>query len=75
MAAAKELDVLTGEYEQVQATIRQTSPRYAALTQPVPLELKDIQTDVLDPDTPRPSKMREVLRRIGMPAKDSGTGR
>ena len=31
----------------------------------------EVAMDVLDPDTPRPSKMREVLRRIGMPLKDS----
>jgi len=31
----------------------------------------EVAMDVLDPDTPRPSKMREVLRRIGMPLKDA----
>src|SRR5439155_18553054 len=30
---------------------RQSSPRYAALTQPAPLGLKQIQAEVLDPDT------------------------
>jgi tetratricopeptide (TPR) repeat protein len=40
-AAAGELNALTTEYDQVQAAIRQTSPRYAALTQPAPLSLKD----------------------------------
>lgn len=50
-AAAKEIDDLTTEYEQTQARIRQTSPRYAALTQPVPLNLKEIQTEVLDEET------------------------
>jgi CHAT domain-containing protein/Tfp pilus assembly protein PilF len=49
--AAKEIDALTTEYEQVQAQIRHTSPRYAALTQPVPLSLKEIQTEVLDDGT------------------------
>ena len=49
--ASKEIDALTNEYEQVQARIRETSPRYAALTQPVPLSLKDIQTRVLDSET------------------------
>jgi CHAT domain-containing protein len=48
---ASEIDALTTEYEQVLARIRQTSPRYAALTQPLPLNLKQIQTDVLDSDT------------------------
>ncbi|HET9712338.1 MAG TPA: CHAT domain-containing protein [Pyrinomonadaceae bacterium] len=48
---SKEIDALTTEYEQVQARIRETSPRYAALTQPLPLSLKDIQTKVLDSET------------------------
>jgi CHAT domain-containing protein len=47
----KELDNLTIELEQVEAAIRQKSPRYAALTQPQPLSLKEIQTQVLDSDT------------------------
>src|SRR5262249_47410220 len=50
-ALAKEIESLTTEYEQVQAQIRQKSPRYAALTQPAPLNLKQIQTEVLDQDT------------------------
>jgi CHAT domain-containing protein/tetratricopeptide (TPR) repeat protein len=49
--AAKAIDELTDEYEQTQARIRQTSPRYAALMQPVPLSLKEIQTEVLDQET------------------------
>src|SRR5262249_49008489 len=48
---AKAVDALTTEYEQVQAQIRGASPRYAALTQPAPLGLKEIQADVLDSDT------------------------
>jgi CHAT domain-containing protein/tetratricopeptide (TPR) repeat protein len=51
VAAAKEISELTTEYDQVQAQIRQTSPRYSALTQPVPLGLKEIQTQVLDDET------------------------
>src|SRR5262245_25723068 len=50
-AASKEIDVLTTDYEQVEAQIRQTSPRYAALTEPAPLTLKEIQSDVLDEET------------------------
>ncbi|MGB9180858.1 MAG: CHAT domain-containing protein, partial [Pyrinomonadaceae bacterium] len=50
-AIAKEIEDLTTEYEQVQAQIRLKSPRYAALTQPQPLSLKEIQTKVLDRDT------------------------
>jgi CHAT domain-containing protein len=50
-AVAKQIDELTNEYEQVQAQIREMSPRYAELVQPVPLELDEIQKRVLDPDT------------------------
>ena len=50
-AAAKEINSLTTEYEQVQAQIRATSPEYASLVQPVPLGLDEIQKRVLDPDT------------------------
>src|SRR6185436_872405 len=39
---SQELDALTTEYEQIQTKIRQTSPRYAALTRPAPLNLKEI---------------------------------
>jgi CHAT domain-containing protein len=50
-ASEEELDDLAVELEQIQSRIRQTSPQYAALTQPVPLDVKDIQTSVLDKDT------------------------
>ncbi len=50
-AVAQEIDELTTEYDQVQARIRDTSPRYTALTQPVPLDLINIQKQVLDEDT------------------------
>lgn len=46
----REISALEDEYQRVQATIRQTSPQYAALTQPQPLGLKEIQQQ-LDPDT------------------------
>ena len=49
--AAKEVAGLTTDYEQVQARIRATSPQYAALVQPVPLRLDEIQKQVLDSDT------------------------
>jgi CHAT domain-containing protein/Flp pilus assembly protein TadD len=50
-ALAAEVAALTSRFQQVETEIRQTSPRYAALTQPQPLSLKDIQTQVLDADT------------------------
>src|SRR5262249_7768073 len=50
-AAAKEIASITDEYEKLRAQIRERSPRYAALTQPQPLGLTEIQQQVLDPDT------------------------
>jgi CHAT domain-containing protein/Tfp pilus assembly protein PilF len=50
-AAAKEIASITAEYEELRAQIRARSPRYAALTQPQPLGLAEIQQQVLDPDT------------------------
>ena len=42
---------LLSEYQEIQTKIRTTSPRYAALTQPQPLKLAEIQQQVLDEDT------------------------
>lgn len=50
-AIAEEIQSLINELLQVETEIRQTSPQYAALMQPRPLTLKEIQTEVLDEDT------------------------
>ena len=50
-AVAKELASLTSDYEQIQSQIREVSPQYAALVQPVPLGVEEIQKRVLDADT------------------------
>ena len=50
-AMAKDIESLTSDYEEIEGKIRTTSPRYAALTQPQPLELNTIQKDLLDADT------------------------
>jgi tetratricopeptide (TPR) repeat protein len=50
-AFTKEMASITTEYEEVRAQIRARNPRYAALTQPQPLGLAEIQQQVLDPDT------------------------
>lgn len=50
-AARKELDAVLTEYQEIQALIRARSPRYAALTQPAPLSLTQIQQQLLDDDT------------------------
>jgi CHAT domain-containing protein/tetratricopeptide (TPR) repeat protein len=46
----KEISLLEDEYQQLQASIRKASPAYAALTQPQPLDLTEIQKQ-LDRDT------------------------
>lgn len=48
--ARKEVAGLLADYQEIKAQIRATSPRYAALTQPQPLALKEIQ-QLLDGDT------------------------
>jgi len=50
-AAADTIAALTAELEEVQGHIRTSSPAYAALTQPQPLTLREIQQQVLDPET------------------------
>ena len=47
----REIVEIRAEYEQVQAQIRASSPRYSALTQPKTLDLSDIQKQVLDDDS------------------------
>ncbi|HNH82186.1 MAG TPA: CHAT domain-containing protein [Acidobacteriota bacterium] len=49
--AKAEIEQLTDEFRQVQAEIREKSPRYGALTQPQPMTASEIQRRVLDSDT------------------------
>jgi CHAT domain-containing protein len=48
---SRDVDALVSELREVEGRIRASSSRYASLTQPVPLTLREIQRDVLDPDT------------------------
>jgi len=48
---SREYRDLEGRYDALQAEIRSRSPRYAALAQPQPLRLRDVQREVLDGDT------------------------
>jgi CHAT domain-containing protein len=50
-SAAKEIEALKADYDQVNAQIRSTSPHYAALTQPEALGLEGIQKEVVDEET------------------------
>jgi CHAT domain-containing protein/tetratricopeptide (TPR) repeat protein len=49
-AAKKEVEALLADFQNAEAQIRTQSPRYAALTQPQPLSLKEIQR-LLDDET------------------------
>jgi CHAT domain-containing protein/tetratricopeptide (TPR) repeat protein len=48
---ARELRSLALEYDEVRRQIRESAPRYAALTQPQPLTSKEIQQQLLDEET------------------------
>jgi CHAT domain-containing protein/Tfp pilus assembly protein PilF len=50
-AVERELRALLAEYQEAQAQMLIHSPRYAALTDPAPLKLKEIQRRSLDRDT------------------------
>jgi len=47
----KQRQTLLTQYQDIQTQIRTTSPRYAALTQPQPLTLAQIQQQILDENT------------------------
>jgi CHAT domain-containing protein/tetratricopeptide (TPR) repeat protein len=46
-----QIAALTGEQQEVEAQLRRTSPRYAALVQPQPLGVAEIQAQIEDGDT------------------------
>jgi CHAT domain-containing protein len=50
-AVKAKVDALTFQYEELQGQIRAANPRYAALTQPKPLSVEEVQRQLLDPDT------------------------
>ena len=50
-AMSRAVAELTSQYEDVRTEIRLRSPHYAALNFPQPLNLSEIQKEVLDPDT------------------------
>ena len=50
-ALVEKVDRLGAEYQQLRALIRQNSPRYAAVTQPQPLDAAAIQQSVVDEGT------------------------
>jgi CHAT domain-containing protein/Tfp pilus assembly protein PilF len=50
-AARNQFDEALAKYQEVEAKIRNASPRYAALTQPEPPAVDDFQKRILDADT------------------------
>jgi CHAT domain-containing protein/lipopolysaccharide biosynthesis regulator YciM len=50
-AARKGVEEARTAFQELKARIREASPKYAALTQPVPLTLREIQQQALDPDS------------------------
>ena len=50
-AAEKEVRTVLSQYQKIEAEVRARSPRYAALTQPQPLGVEQIQRQALDPET------------------------
>ena len=50
-ALAREVDALVARLVETEARIRRVSPQYAALTQPQPLNVGEIRSRVLDPET------------------------
>ena len=50
-AADKEIRELTAQYENLQLRIRRQNPRYAALVQPKPLTVNELQQKLLDDDS------------------------
>jgi CHAT domain-containing protein/Tfp pilus assembly protein PilF len=48
---AQKVQEVASDYDQVLAEIRSSSQHYAALTQPQPFKLKEIQSTILDKDT------------------------
>jgi CHAT domain-containing protein/Tfp pilus assembly protein PilF len=50
-AMTREIDDTSAEFRRLQATMRARSPHYAALTQPQPLTLSQIQHQVLDSES------------------------
>ncbi len=47
----REIGALEAEYQRVQGEIRRRSPRYASVTQPVPLDARQIRRQLLDEET------------------------
>jgi uncharacterized protein involved in outer membrane biogenesis len=79
MSAAETGELATRRLEAVRATLERAGI-HARRVPETQLALRDgregqVEAGVLEPETARPSKVRDVLRRLGMPIKDSGADR
>lgn len=46
-----EIEAISKEHQQIEDTLRRTSPRYMALSEPKPLTVNEIQSRIVTPDT------------------------
>jgi hypothetical protein len=69
-------ELATQRLEAVRAPVKQGEIDATRLVEMKPVQREDakgqIELEVLEPDTPRPSKVREVLQRLGVPLKHFG---
>lgn len=70
--AARRLDAVRGTLERAGIHARRVPEAQFALRDG---REGQVEASVLEPETARPSKVRDVLRRLGMPIKDSGADR
>jgi hypothetical protein len=70
--AARRLDAVRGTLERAGPPARRVPEAQLALRDG---REGQVEASVLEPETARPSKVRDVLRRLGMPIKDSGADR
>ena len=67
-------DLAARRLEAIRATVERTGIDDDRMAERKPVQRDDadsqVALDVLDPETPRPSKIRSVLRRLGVPVED-----
>jgi hypothetical protein len=69
-------DMASARVDAVKMHVKQTGIDPARLVGTKPAERDTggrVELDVIEPETPRPSKLREALRRLGVPLRDSAT--
>ena len=64
------MPLLKDEYWRVRAQLRESSPRYAALTQPQPLTVEELRRQVLDDDAAGAGKIKTTDEKLARQLKD-----